>query len=147
MEYVCVFLLAEALTLNRRTRNFPVPKEVIQETIDTLNYLYPWDSATRKLLRREGTDIDMHGSQDPIPDRRSLRDFKYYKPRMVDVAYEFLNPPKSWTTIWKDRRNPMQFWTFWLGLLIFFFTLGFGVAATVLAVLQLDVARHPPKSD
>ncbi|KAF5483963.1 hypothetical protein CGCF413_v014484 [Colletotrichum fructicola] len=128
-----------------KMENFPVPKEVIQETIDTLNYLYPWDRATMKLLKREG--VNMHDFQDPIPDRPRFRDFKYYKPRMVDVAYEFLNPPKSWTTIWKDRRNSMQFWTFWLGLLIFFFTLGFGVAATVLAVLQLDVARHPPETE
>ncbi|KAF4815335.1 hypothetical protein CGCSCA5_v007256 [Colletotrichum siamense] len=125
-----------------KMQNFPVPREIIQETIETLNYLYPRDRATMKLLEREG--IDLHDMREQFPDRPRFRDFKYYKPRMVDVAYEFLNPPRRWETIWKDRRNPMQFWAFWLGLLIFIFTLVFGIMATVLAGMQLKVALHPP---
>lgn len=127
-------------------RDFLVPREIIQETIASLNYLYPRGGReTLKLLDQEG--VNLHKFKQPFPDRPRLRDFRYYRARLVDVAYEFLNPPRRWRTIWKDRQNPMQFWTFRLSLLIFFFTLGFGVAATVLAVLQLDVARHTPKSE
>ncbi|KAF3811735.1 hypothetical protein GCG54_00014486 [Colletotrichum gloeosporioides] len=122
--------------------HFPIPREILQETIDTLNYLYPRDGATKKLLRQQG--IKLHVFQKSIPDRPRFRDFKYYKPRMVDVAYEFLNPPRRWGTVWKDSRNPVQFWTFWLGLLIFLFTLAFGIMATVLASWVAIARCHTP---
>ncbi|KAH9229131.1 hypothetical protein K456DRAFT_56520 [Colletotrichum gloeosporioides 23] len=126
-----------------KMENFPVPREVIHETIESLKYLYPRDRATAKLFEQEG--FNLYSFHQPVTDRPRLMEFKYYRSRLVDVAYEFLNPPRKWRSIWKDRRNPMQFWTFWLGLLIFLFTLAFGIMATVLAGLQLHVALHPPK--
>ncbi|KAL3295469.1 hypothetical protein RB213_011012 [Colletotrichum asianum] len=144
-EYITLYVFRDTRWLLDAVEmaNFPIPREILQETIDTLNYLYPRDGATKRLLRQQG--IKLHVFQRSIPDRPRFRDFKYYKPRMVDVAYEFLNPPRRWGTVWKDSRNPVQFWTFWLGLLIFLFTLAFGIMATVLAGLQLHVALHPPK--
>ncbi|EQB51455.1 hypothetical protein CGLO_08998 [Colletotrichum gloeosporioides Cg-14] len=87
-------------------KDFLVPREIIQETIVSLNYLYSrGERKTSKLLDQEG----VHKFKQPFPDRPLLRDFRYYRARLVDVAYEFLNPPRRWRAIWKDRRSPMQF--------------------------------------
>ncbi|CAN9211256.1 unnamed protein product [Alternaria alternata] len=132
--------------------NFLIPVNIIDEAIATLDYLFPQDNATKEFLqeeeKRHGIAINVL-SLDPPSHRTTIRlkDFNYYHDRMLDVAYEYTNPPTSWRLVWKDRRNPVQFWTFWLGLGIFGFTILFGILASVYAGLQYKVAVQSLHAD
>jgi hypothetical protein len=125
--------------------NFLIPVDIIDEAIATLDYLFPQDKATKAFLQEEekryGIAINVL-SLDPPTHRTTIRlkNFSYYHDRMLDIAYEYTNPPTSWRLVWKDRRNPVQFWTFWLGLGIFGFTILFGILASAYAGLQYKVA-------
>jgi hypothetical protein len=132
--------------------NFLIPVNIIDEAIATLDYLFPQDKATMAFLqeeeKRHKIAINVL-SLDPPTHRTTIRlkDFNYYHDRMLDVAYEYTNPPTSWRLVWKDRRNPVQFWTFWLGLGIFGFTILFGILASAYAGLQYKVAVQSLHAD
>jgi hypothetical protein len=113
----------------------------------SLDYLLPSrEDRTAEYLEEEKTKLKLRSLGEPLAahDRPKLRDFSFYHDRLIDIAYECLNPPRNWATIWKDKRNAMSFWTFWLGLLIFFFSLTFGIVASVVAGFQLKFAITPP---
>jgi hypothetical protein len=123
---------------------FPIPVEVLQEALRSLDYLPPppGEKPTRELLKRYRRGFNKIVRQ-PGPKSR-LKDFLYYLNRLVEIGQEFLNPPRDLRTVWSDNRNPIQFWTFWLGLTIAFMTFAFGTIASVVAALQYNVARYPP---
>ncbi|EJT80749.1 hypothetical protein GGTG_00743 [Gaeumannomyces tritici R3-111a-1] len=134
---------------------FPMPLEVIEETLKSLYLLLPpGDYDTQPLLSKETQlalsdrrDADDHPEDvDWEPRRRQkLRSFTFYHDRLLDLASEYLDPPRNWTTIWRDSRNTAQYWTFWIGLVIFVATVVFGTLASVLAGVQLHYAQGPPK--
>ncbi|KLU83130.1 hypothetical protein MAPG_02195 [Magnaporthiopsis poae ATCC 64411] len=154
------------------TTTFPIPLQVLEEALMSLDLLLPGHQpATRQLLSREGKRTLLsfragfvegngyygggEGEGDaaapqklPRPTvsicgRLRLRDFTFYNDRLSELAREYLNPPRDWTTIRRDLRNPVQYYTFWIGLVIFVATLVFGVVASVLAGVQLHYAQHP----
>jgi hypothetical protein len=132
--------------------NFLIPVNIIDEAIATLDYLFPHDKATREFLQKEEKrhQVPINVLSLYPPTHRTtirLKDFNYYHDRMMDVAYEYTNPPTSWRLVWKDRRNPVQFWTFWLGLGIFVFTILFGILASAYAGLQYKVAIQSLHAD
>ncbi|KAJ8127672.1 hypothetical protein O1611_g5964 [Lasiodiplodia mahajangana] len=135
---------------SRNLPPFPIPLEVLEEALKALNFLLPpYDASTRLFLRKERRSLyDFRLEHfEELGDRNKskvrLKDFVYYHDRLVELAYEYLNPPKSWGTIWRDYRNPAQYWTFWIGLVIFIATLVFGVLSSVLAGVQIYYAQHP----
>lgn len=64
---------------------------------------------------------------------RHIQHYQYHD-GMVDLAHEFNSPPKGIRTIWKDTRNPIQFFTFWFGLFIAFSSFSFGAIQMSLAL-------------
>ncbi|KAF4959251.1 hypothetical protein FSARC_10767 [Fusarium sarcochroum] len=102
----------------------PQPPTQLQEKIESL-YSFR--------VRNQGEIQDRAGS------KVRLKEFFFYHDRLVELAQEFMNPPKSWDTIFRDYRNPIQYWTFWIGLVIFIATL----ASVILAGVQVHYARQP----
>lgn len=111
----------------------PIPLEVLKETKLSLDLLFPfWESRTVALLAKEKQDFHEHG---PFEATRTLTlsDFDYRRDRLLDLHEEiFQAPPVSWAQLWRDRRNPQQFWTFWIAMVILILT----VVATVAAIIQ-----------
>ena len=70
------------------------------------------------LLKKHRQDFQRQGPYDG-PKSLHLVEFEYWRDRLLEV-YDviFLSPPASWAQIWRDRRNPQQFWTFWIALVI-----------------------------
>ena len=103
-----------------------IPTEVLQETIDSLDLLFPrWNSDTVKLLEKHNQVFHDLG---PIKSKSSrtskLLAFDHWRARLQELHDEiFLSPPVSWAQLWRDRRSPQQFWTFWIALLILVLTL------------------------
>ena len=143
------------------------------ELIQSLNLLFPdGDLRTQKFLshpsslpffkaiidhlsftnRRESQTIV---SEEPVldPGRIYLCEFYHFRDHIAEIAYEFSSPPPKVKQVWTDRRNALQWWTFWFAFAIFCFTIVFGVVTILLAGLQtryayemLVIARDAAKS-
>ena len=116
-----------------------LPRELLDETIKTLDVLFPpWHDRTVQFLRDQDQDFHL---LPPVPrDLPKLREFTYWRERMIDVVIEFESPPRNWKHIWRDRRYPVAFWTFWIGISIFAMTLLFGLIGALLAGMALHAA-------
>lgn len=109
------------------------PEGLLRETILTLNLLFPpWDPSTNNLLKRHGQRFH---EQEPLdePGRLSLQEFSYWRDRLLDL-YEivFLAPPDGWRQLWADRRNRVQWYTFWIALVVLILS----VVSCVASILQ-----------
>jgi hypothetical protein len=105
---------------------------VLKETRLSLDLLFPfWDDQTVKLLEKEKQTFHEYG---PFEATKTLTllDFDHWRDRLLEIHEEiFESPPVSWAQLWRDRRNPQQFWTFWVALMILLLTI-VSTAATVL---------------
>lgn len=122
----------------------PYDSELIEETIKSLDLLFPkWDDRTTKFLDSEKQYIHLDG-EPPYERFSKIHEFRYWNGRLLDLVTEFHSSPTRWGQIWRDRRNPIAFWTFWIGLCIALMTLLFGITASLLAGFALQAALHPP---
>jgi hypothetical protein len=115
-------------------RDSPIlPGKVIQETIKSLNLLFPMnDAATEILLRRRGQHFHR---DEPLARGRTLNvlEFDIWRDRLLELHQEvFTSPPASWVQLYKDRRNPQTFYTFWIALVILMLT----IVSTFASILQ-----------
>lgn len=111
----------------------PVPLKVLCDARRSLALLFPiWDEGTAAFLERENKSFNSYG---PFENAQSLSlmDFEHWRDRLLELHEDiFLSPPLSWAQLWRDRRNPQQFWTFWVALAILILT----VVSTVGIVVQ-----------
>ena len=109
------------------------PLAVVLETIYSLNLLFPhWDPGTNKFLAKHDQHFHKIGPFDG-PRTLDLLEFDHWRDRLSEVYEEiFRSPPVSWSQLWQDRRNPQQFWTFWIALIILALT----AVSTVAAIIQ-----------
>lgn len=112
-----------------------IPNDVIDETILSLRLLFPdWDPQTSKFLNKINLPILVEEHQ--YPERLYLSDFYYWRDRLSELCFEYQSPPSSWREIWKDRRNRLQWYTFWLAVAIFILTIVFGLISSITACMQ-----------
>ena len=53
------------------------------------------------------------------PRRLDLDKFVFWKDRLAELYEEiYLAPPDTWKHLWIDRRNPHQYYTFWIALVV-----------------------------
>ncbi|CZT17658.1 uncharacterized protein RCC_03495 [Ramularia collo-cygni] len=129
-----------------------LPTELLDETLRSIELLFPLtDEATNEFLKRQGMDISafqVEPNSGGAPRRAPrLREFRYWREQLLDLIEEYESPPRHSRKIWRDRRNPMAFWTFWIGIVIFFSTLAFGLIAAVLAGVTIGDERNGRLSD
>lgn len=123
----------------------PLPITILKETIQTLDLLFPfWDDRTKAFLKAEGQTF--HDIIGPFEHGRTLHllDFAHWKDRLFEVYEEvYQSPPVSWAQLRKDRRNPQQFWTFWIALVILALTLVStvtGIVSMATGIVQMNLA-------
>src|SRR5436305_2339738 len=92
---------------------------MLAETILTLELLFPsWDRETEIFLEAQGQSFHQIGEFD-AHRTLNLCDFEHWRDRILELYEEvFQSPPVSWAQLWRDRRIPQQFWTFWIALFI-----------------------------
>ena len=119
------------------------PDGLLDETIWTLDLLFPIaDLPSKKYLEDEdqifyGVNVPRHSQFAPV----DLNDFHYWRDRLA-ILYDVLDqPPSRFRGMWSDRRNPMQWWTFWLAVFFSLLTFGFGVAGLILGFKQLGLSK------
>jgi hypothetical protein len=110
-----------------------IPLKVLTETKLSLDLLFPfWDNRTIALLEKEGQTFHENGPFESIKALNLLA-FDHWRDRLLELHEEiFQAPPVSWAQLWRDRRSPQQFWTFWVALIILFLT----ILSTVATIIQ-----------
>lgn len=121
-----------------------LPQKLVRETITSLNMLFPqYDLATQAFLRDYGQTFD---SEPPFdgPRRLTLQEFSYWRDHLIDLHDVYKAEPDSWFQLIFDRRNPQQWWPFWIAMVVFVLSLGSfatSVAQVVIAQKALDLQK------
>ena len=120
-----------------------IPIEVLQEAKLSLDLLFPfWDTKTVAFLEEEKQDFHEYGPFE-VTRTPTLLDFDHWRDRLLELHEGvFLSPPATWGQLWRDRRNPQQFWTFWIAILILVLTLCSTVATIIQAWASLKALDH-----
>lgn len=124
------------------------PDGFIDETIRTLALLFPQsDLKTRKWFRKL-SKISNLDCQAVKCDRlraidRHIDNFAFWRDRLVVLKQVFDEAePSTLSQWWCDRRNEVQWYTFWIAILVLVFTLVFGLVQCIEGALQIYTALH-----
>ncbi|KAI9886512.1 MAG: hypothetical protein M1823_001692 [Watsoniomyces obsoletus] len=123
-----------------RSDRCPIPKNILEETLLTLDLLFPyWDGHTQLFLKKEDHDFSQYGPyNDPLGV--DLDDFAVWRYRLLRLYDVYNSPPVGWRQMWYDRRNVLQWYTFWLAAFIALLTVVFGTISSVTSVIQARAA-------
>jgi hypothetical protein len=116
------------------------PDGFLEETERTLSLLFPpanleTSKRIRRISEREGVDIEA-----AINDHASfdLNNYPFWQERLrhVQCVYDKTKPKriKQW---YFDRRDRVEWSTFWIAVVIFLLTLFFGIISSVTGILQV----------
>ncbi|KAH8646070.1 hypothetical protein BGZ60DRAFT_438333 [Tricladium varicosporioides] len=146
---VKIFPLKSYMHGLRKSKVELIPNAVIDEYIKTMNMLFPsWDMKTQEYLKKKKQTFGMEPPVD-YPGTLYLSDFCVWQSRLATIYAEFCSPPPSMTQLFNDRRNVLQWYTFWFAVMILILTVVFGVISSVFggiqtrfAYLSLQLARE-----
>jgi len=125
------------------------PPGLLEETLRTLALLFsPHDSATEKFFHAldDTTVLDKQLTCcAPLHLReRQIEKFEFWHDRLVMLKQAFdQSRPATLSQWWHDRRNGVQWYTFWVAIVVLFLTIFFGMAQTILSAMQVYKAYHP----
>lgn len=130
-----------------------LPPGLAEETLRTIALLFPCnDRSTRHWLQDEyaspktSVNIDrgilncgrLRGEQ------RHAESFKFWREELITLKELFDQPrPTSLAQFWYDRRNKVQWYTFWIAVFILCLTIFFGLVQSIEGALQVYKAYHP----
>jgi hypothetical protein len=98
--------------------------------------LFPsWDTKTQSFLKKNGQTFGMEAPVD-YPGPLYLSDFNFWRDRLSTLYTDFCSPPPSMTQLFRDRRNVLQWYTFWFAVVILVLTVIFGVISSITAILS-----------
>lgn len=75
---------------------------------------------------------------------RQVQNFKFWRDRLVILkqAYDEATP-STLSQWWHDRRNGVQWYTFWVAVLVLTLTIFFGLIQSIEGALQVYKAYYP----
>ncbi|KAF2190101.1 hypothetical protein K469DRAFT_23454 [Zopfia rhizophila CBS 207.26] len=125
------------------------PDGLIEETLRSLALLFPQsDKHTQKWFNK--LPYSLHLDSKVIKcgqlrvDDRQIEKFKFWHDRLVILKQVFdQSRPATLSQWWYDRRNGVQWYTFWVAILVLFLTTFFGMVQSIEGALQVHKAYHP----
>lgn len=122
--------------------------ELVEETLRSLALLLPRANTDSKRcylknLKRYPNIDPRAGDLTMSPKDRVLDDYQYWKERLQIIveAYD-KSEPKALPQWWKDRRNKVQWYTFWIAALILVLTIVFGLIQSITGIMQVHYASR-----
>ncbi|KAI1627112.1 hypothetical protein EDD37DRAFT_691533 [Exophiala viscosa] len=125
------------------------PAGLIDDTLQTLALLFPEadDDTTRWFNRQPTTlNIDRHLIKcgKLKGNERQIERFTFWHDRLVVLKQTFdESRPTTLSQWWCDRRNGVQWYTFWVAILVLLLTVFFGLIQCLEGALQVYKAYHP----
>lgn len=123
-----------------------LPAGVAHETLQTLALLFPsGDSTTKKWFFKLSGAADLDGHVISCgrlrTDHRQVEKFVFWRDRLVTLKQVFdETQPKTISQWWHDRRNGVQWYTFWVAVVVLMLTIVFGFIQSVEGALQVYTA-------
>lgn len=140
---VHIFHHAAFLECQRQNQKSLLPDGVAAETLQTLALLFPTaDAETKKWFLKAAATIQLDGRAIQCgrlrSDRRQIESFKFWRDRLVTLKQVFDEAqPRTMSQWWNDRRNGVQWYTFWVAVLVLVLTILFGFIQSVEGALQV----------
>jgi hypothetical protein len=128
------------------------PDGFLKETLNTLALLFPQSD---KEIATWVYKLPIAGDIDPQllqcgylkTDDRQITHFKFWQDRLVVLKQVFDETrPSTISQWWNDRRNGVQWYTFWVAILVLVLTIFFGLIQSIEGALQVYKAYHPTLS-
>lgn len=128
------------------------PPGLVEETFRTLALLFPRsDQNTVRWIRKLPSSLHLDGQvvkcgRLRIEDRQ-IKKFHFWHDRLVILKEAFdESRPSTVSQWWCDRRNSVQWYTFWVAILVLFLTVFFGVVQSIEGALQVYKAYYPAET-
>lgn len=140
---VHIFHHAAFLECQRQSQKSLLPAGVATEALQTLALLFPTaDTKTKKWFSKAAATADLDGRVIQCgrlrSDRRQIENFKFWRDRLVTLKQVFDEAqPRTMSQWWNDRRNGVQWYTFWVAVLVLVLTILFGFIQSVEGALQV----------
>jgi len=121
----------------------PFPDAFVDETLRTLALLFPQNNqqSRRWLLGQiSGHALDPGIAQcgNLRVQNRRFEHFSFWHDRLVILKQAFDEAsPRGLRQWWNDRRNSVQWYTFWVAILVFVITVFFGLVQSIEGALQV----------
>jgi hypothetical protein len=126
-----------------------IPHALIQETKETLALLLPRrDPEVKRWFQTQ----QKANSLDPgvmdcghlMPEYHSIEHFHYWKQRLQELkdAYDG-HQPRNPTQVWRDDRQVVQWWTFWIATVVLILTIVFGLIQSITGIIQTAIMLRP----
>ncbi|KAI1326202.1 hypothetical protein F5Y16DRAFT_235353 [Xylariaceae sp. FL0255] len=158
---ICLFSCPAFLRFQMKVQNQIFPPGFIDETLRSLALLLPQnDKRTQDWIASEIESTSTSSSSssstplDPLlaecgslgTHERRFEHFSFWHDRLV-VLRQALDEaqPQTLTQWWYDRRNGVQWYTFWVAILVFIATIFFGVMQSLEGALQVYVSYQASK--
>ena len=135
--------------LHAKSPDQALPDRLLLETLQSLALIIP--RANRdcktwfdKMRTRYPEDIDKGaGDVALLYWARSPEKYKFWGQRLITIklAYD-ASEPKNLGQWWHDRRRRVEWYTFWVAVLVVFLTILFGLVQSVTGVMQVYYASH-----
>src|SRR6266536_4475395 len=124
------------------------PDHFIEETLRTIAFHFPkYDLASKKWYQRVasestyGLDMQLVETGNLNAEMRQIENFRYWHDRLVILKEVYDEArPNTLSQWWHDRRNGVQWYTFWVALWVLMLTITFGAVQCVEGALQVYIA-------
>ncbi|KAF1927306.1 uncharacterized protein M421DRAFT_101737 [Didymella exigua CBS 183.55] len=133
----------------RRHVSDAFPEGLAAETLKTLSLLFPPNDKDtqhwiRKRINSEAIDRAVASCALLRLEERQFERFNFWHDRLVILKQAFdQSRPSTIAQWWHDRRNGVQWYTFWVAILVLFLTIFFGLVQSIEGALQVYKAFHP----
>jgi hypothetical protein len=130
------------------------PDGLLDETIQTIALLIPRSNIDCKTWCHRQKRLNPYNLDAKISDitlspvaGRKPGSYKYWNERLC-VLYKAFDEsqPNGLSQFWKDRRNKVQLYTFWLAVVVLILRLVFGLIRCITGILQVNLDYHPVQS-
>ncbi|KAF4628029.1 hypothetical protein G7Y89_g10121 [Cudoniella acicularis] len=147
---VAIFHYDSFLEIHNKKDGLLFPKGFVEETRHTLALLLPSGPETRKWFRKQ--QASQNYKLDPkviecgrlTADERQIENFMFWRDRLVILKQAFDEAtPGNVSQWWWDRRNWVQWYTFWVAAIVLFLTIFFGLLQCIEGAIQAYKALVP----
>lgn len=140
------------ILVSNTLRSSLFPEGLINETLQTVALLFPEPEAITKTWTKRHLELFNNPDIDPRlfrcghlrTDDRQIENFTFWHDRLVMLKQVYDEAqPQTVLQWWHDRRNGVQWYTFWVAVIVLVLTVFFGLVQSIEGALQVYKAYHP----